>query len=784
MNQLACLTAGMLLFAVISTAAGDSLVTPYPYAVQPAAAPSVYAFGLRDVRLTDSLFKDAMNRNAEWLLKLEPDRFLAWFRKEAGLEPKGQVYGGWENQTIAGHCLGHYLSACAMMYAATGDEQYKARADYIVDELSLCQEANGNGYLAAYPNGKRTFEEVARGEIRSAGFDLNGIWVPWYTNHKVMAGLRDTYLYCNNPKALDVMKKMGDWACAVTEKLTEEQWQKMLACEHGGMNEVLIDLYALTGDEKYKTLALKFYHKAVLDPLAARQDKLAGLHANTQVPKTIGAARIYEVTGLEKFKTIARFFWDTVVAHYTFVNGGNSSNEHFGQPDKLSEPQHDTTETCNTYNMLKLTRHLFAANPQAAEMDYYERALYNHILAHQHPTTGMIMYKGFLDMPAQKNFCDPFNSFWCCVGTGFENHAKYADTIYFHNGSSLYVNLFIPSVLTWKEKDITITQETDFPASDTVKLTFTCAKTSTFSLKIRKPAWTNGMTVTVNGKAVPTEPDSTGYIAVNRGFDNGDVVELKLPMTLHTEAMPDKSNRIAFLYGPIVLAADLDGAERCPLLVGTLSELTAAIKPIEGKPLEFSAAGIARDIADDETKMRSLRLLPLYAVTDQRYTVYVDQFTPELWQKKKTEYTAEQERIRAIAARSIDVMRIGEMQPERDHNLKGENTTSGEYQGRKWRHAYNGWFEFDMKVLDEVPVELVCTYWGSDSGGRTFDILVDGTKIATQALTNQKPNTFFDVTYPVPAELTKGKETVRIRLQAHPNNTAGGLYGVRMMKTQ
>ncbi len=261
-------TAAAVCCFLTSIASGDSLALPYPYAVQPVPPPSVYAFGLSDVHLTEGIFKDAMNRNAQWLLKLEPDRFLAWFRKEAGLEPKGKVYGGWESQGVAGHCLGHYLSACAMMYAASGDAQYKARADYIIDELALCQEANGNGYLAAYPNGKRIFEEIARGDIRSAGFDLNGGWVPWYTNHKVMAGLRDAFVYCGNAKALEVLKKMGDWTFEVTKNLSDEQWQKMLACEHGGMNEVLIDLYAMTGEEKYKILALKFYHKEVLEKIS------------------------------------------------------------------------------------------------------------------------------------------------------------------------------------------------------------------------------------------------------------------------------------------------------------------------------------------------------------------------------------------------------------------------------------------------------------------------------------------------------------------------------------
>lgn len=784
LKQSLLLIAAFLLLIAVSIVSADSLVKDYPYAVAPAAPPEVYAFDLCDVQLTDSIFKDAMDRNAKWLFELEPDRFLAWFLREAGLPARGQVYGGWESMNIAGHSLGHYLSACAMMYAATGQEQYKARTDYIVAELALCQAANGNGYLAAYPNGKRAFEEVARGQIRSAGFDLNGIWVPWYTNHKVMAGLRDTYLYCATDQAMDVMKKMGDWTYDVTQKLTEEQWQTMLACEHGGMNEVMIDLYALTGEEKYKARALDFYHKAVLDPLADNEDKLAGLHANTQVPKIIGAARIYEMTKRDKFQTISRFFWDTVVKHYTFVNGGNSANEHFGRPDILSEPLHDTTETCNTYNMLKLTRHLFAAKPDAAEMNYYERALYNHILAHQNPETGMVMYKGFLDMPAKKTFSTPTNSFWCCVGTGFENHTKYADTIYFHNDKELYVNLFIPSVLNWKDKQVTVTQETAFPAEDTVKLKVTCPAPRAFTMKIRRPDWTRRMMVTVNGREVPAFADSTGYIAVNREFINGDIIELSLPMTLHIEAMPDKPNRIAFLYGPIVLAAELNSNGRAPLLVGNPDQLTTAIRPVRGRQLRFASSGIAWDVDDTNVTVQYMQLKPLYEIVDEPYTVYMDQFTPDQWQRAMAEYTAEQERLRQVAARTFDELRVGEMQPERDHQFIGQNTATGESEGRKWRDASNGWFEFTMQVLPNAPMELVCTYWGSDAGARTFDIVVDGAVIATQSLDAQNPNVFFDQTYPIPTELTQGKNSVRVRLQAHPNNTAGRLFGVSMMIAQ
>ncbi|MCE5185258.1 MAG: glycoside hydrolase family 127 protein [Planctomycetaceae bacterium] len=769
------------LFAALCVRA-DSLTKEFPLKAQLKAEPKVHAFALHEVKLLDGPFKSAMDRNAAWLKSIEPDRLLSKFRTEAGLEPKAQPYGGWEKDTIAGHSLGHYLSAISMQYAATGDEEFKKRIDYIIDELAACQNAHGDGYLAAYPNGRKVFQEVSRGQIRSKGFDLNGLWVPWYTNHKVMAGLRDAYVYARNEKALGVLTKMADWTINTTKDLTDEQWQNMLACEHGGMNEVLADVYALTGDPNYLETAKKFYHKFVLDPLSQKQDKLAGLHANTQVPKTIGAARIFELAGDENFGTISEFFWNTVVNHYTFVNGGNSANEHFGKPDRLSDPQHDTTETCNTYNMLKLTRHLYARQPKPAYMDYYERALWNHILAHQHPLTGMIMYKGFLDQPAKKNFSTPFDSFWCCVGTGWENHAKYGECIYAYNGESLYINQFIASEVSWK--GLHLKQETTFPASDTVKLTVTCDKTITMPLKIRKPFWTDKVTCTLNGKPQEIFADSSDYLVLNRGFANGDVIELKLPMSLRFEAMPDKPERIAFLYGPIVLAADMSNDTPLPLLDGTPQEALARVKPVDGKLLEFVGEKLSLGF-EENAQPADVRLIPLYQIADQKYTVYMDAFTADARKAKRAELQAELEKQKAEAARTVDTFRPGEMQSERDHNFDGQNILAGEYAGRKWRHADNGGhMAFDLKVLPDAAMELALTYWGSDAGGRVFDILVNETKIATQTLENVKPGVFTDVTYAIPAELTKGKETIRVKLAAHPGRTAGGIYGARTMKQQ
>ncbi|MBZ0257511.1 glycoside hydrolase family 127 protein, partial [bacterium] len=413
-------------------------------------------FSVEDVQLLDGPFLHARNLDAAYLLRLVPDRLLAGFREVAGLPAKAKRYGGWESMGVAGHTLGHYLSAASRLYAA-GDDRFLERINYIVDELKACQ-AN-SGYLAAFSEGKKVFEEVAKGDIRSAGFDLNGSWVPWYTFHKQFAGLIDAYRYCDNQEALEVAKKMGDWAIDVTSGLSEEQFQKMLACEHGGMNESMLELYAITGDERYLELSRRFHHQAVLGPLARGEANLPGLHSNTQIPKIIGVAHRYEYTQDEADHDIATYFWDRVVHHHTYANGGNSNHEHFGPADQLAHRlSSESSESCNTYNMLKLTRHLFSWTEDPQYSDYYEQALYNHILAAQNPDDGMMCYFIPMQVGGAKTYSTPFDSFWCCVGSGIENPARYTEGIYYHGDDDLLVNLFIPSVLKWKEQGVELRQ--------------------------------------------------------------------------------------------------------------------------------------------------------------------------------------------------------------------------------------------------------------------------------------------------------------------------------------
>ncbi len=735
------------------------------------------AFDLEAVRLLDGPFKSATARDAGYLLRLEPDRLLAWFRKEAGLEPKGDVYGGWESRGVAGHSLGHYLSACAMMYASTGDTRLRDRVTYVVDELAACQKANGNGYVAAIPNGKEIFKQVAAGDIRSQGFDLNGGWVPWYTMHKVFAGLLDANRYSASDRALAVATGLADWAVVTLANLDDAQFQRMLACEHGGMNESLAELYARTGNEKYLALSRRFHHRAVLDPLSRGEDRLDGLHANTQIPKLIGLARRYELTGDESDKRTAEFFWDRVVHHHSYVIGGNSDGEHFGPPDKLNRRlSQNSCEVCNTYNMLKLTRHLFAWHPTSEFADFYERALYNHILASQNPTSGMVCYYVPLGPGAEKAYSTPFDSFWCCVGSGMENHAKYGDSIYFHDDAGVWVNLFVASELTWKERGLTLRQETTFPEAGTTTLSVTAERPTDLALRIRRPAWAgDGFEIKVNGKAQKVAA-ADGYAVVSRTWKTGDRVEVTLPMALRLESMPDEPKRVAVMYGPLVMAGDLGATATIkPALVTGGRPVADWIKPVPGQPATFrtTSAGRPGDVT----------LRPFYRTHDVKYSVYWDLFTPAEWSRREADYRAEEERIRKLEAATLDVAQPGEMQPERDHEMRGERTEAGDGPGKKWRHALDGgWFSFDMKVSPDAPVSLVCTFWGSDAGNRTFDILIDGVKVGTKTLAREHPEEFFDETYAIPAELTRGKSRVTVRFQPHPGNIAGGVFGLRIIK--
>ncbi len=578
------------------------------------------------VQLLPGPFLTARELDMQLLLWLEPDRLLHRFRSNAGLEPLGALYGGWESEGLPGHSLGHYLSACSMMYAATSDMRFKKRVDYIVDQLYTCQKARGTGYLGAIPGEDQAFDELAAGEIRVTKSELNGIRMPWYTFHKLLSGLTDAYVYGDNRKARFIAVRMGDWAVKKLDNLSEESFQKMLVCEHGGMNEALANLYALTGKKRFWFLSFRFNQKSVLNPLLEARDALNGQNANAQIPLILGCARQYEITGSEQEKHLSLFFWERVVRHHSYVIGGNSQYEHFGPPDSLSQRLSNyTAESCNSYNMLKLTRHLFTWEPRVEYGDYMERALYNHILSAQHPETGMFCYYAPLASGSQKSYSTRDSSFWCCFGTGMESAARFTDNIWFESSSGLYLNLFIPSELDWGNGRMKIRVETAYPENGKVRLVFS-GKKMRKPLMIRYPSWAGkGLLIKINGEELQYKGEPGSFITIDRTWREGTVVDLEIPMPVYTESMPDNPYRLAFFYGPVVLCGELvsephDVSREIPLLVGSLSSVKSALEPVTGTPLTFRLPSV--------TTPGGLLMLPFYRMHDGRYMVYFDLISP------------------------------------------------------------------------------------------------------------------------------------------------------------
>lgn len=757
-------------------------------AVAPAAPDQLAPFPLPSVRLLAGPFKTAMERDAKYMLELETDRLLHNFRVNAGLPSTAAPLGNWEapKSELRGHLTGHYLSACALMFASTGDPRFKERAVLLVRELARCQSALGSrGYLSAFP--ESLFDRLEAG---------TKVWAPYYTLHKILAGLLDAHTHCGDAQALAVATRLGDWVISRTGRLSDDQVEKMLGEEHGGINEAMANLYALTGTESHLRAARRLCHRRVLDPLAAHVDTLAGLHANTQIPKVIGTARLYTLTGEARWRTIADFFWDRVAHHHSYVIGGNSDHEGFGPPDVLSNRVSPfTAETCNTYNMLKLTRQVFAWSVAATQADFYERALYNHILATQDPATGLMAYH----IPVFGGWFMPYNtpndSAWCCTGSGFENHAKYGDSIYWHNAEELFVNLFIASELTWREKAVTLRQETRYPEEETSRLSVRCAQPRAFTLRLRFPGWARrGIEIKVNGAPVAQTGAPGSYVSIARTWRDGDVVDVKIPMDLRLEPMPDNPTRAAICYGPIVLAGELGREGIKPPMPYAIKQsdffkeapppipvLVAGRRPpgewlvrVPDQPLAFRTNGVGQP--------RDISLVAFYRLPPQRFSLYWDILTPEQLEQRHAAEQANAERLQALAARTFDSAGIGDPEAEKAHAVQGKNTNPGTFSHRPYRAAGNGgWFSYTLRVPAGKPARLLCTYWGSDAGPRTFDVVVDGTTIATEKLNHNRPGEFYDVEYDLPPALLAGKATVIVKLEAHSGQIAGGLYDLRVL---
>ena len=785
---------------------------------------------ISDVRLLGGPLKHAQDLDADYLLELEPDRMLAFYRERAGLEPKGEPYGGWDGpgRNLTGHIGGHYLSGVSLMWAATGDARFKTRADYIVAELKEVQDAHGDGYLSALEGGRRCFDELARGEIRSAAFDLNGEWAPWYTLHKTYAGLRDAYRYTGNRTALNVEVAFAAWAERVLAGLDGAQIQHMLNTEFGGMNEIMVDLYADTGDERWLDLSYKFEHRAFIEPLARHQDNLAGVHGNTQIPKLVGSADRFAATGNAADLMAAGFFWDRVVRHHSFASGGHGKDEYFGPPDHLNDRVDGrTAETCNVYNMLKLTRQLFALRPDAHYADFHERALFNHILASIDPEDGRTCYMVPVGRGVQREYQDMFRSFTCCVGSGMESHALHGDGIYNRSADRLWVNLYAPSEAKWTEAGIGLSMDTDFPEGDSATMTLSLPYPRQFTLALRRPYWVGeGFSVRVNGREVdfsesaPPRPregrqdapeDRRGlrrydtdfvastYVELDRQWHDGDTVKIALPKTLRLEPVPDNPRRASIMWGPLVLAGDLgpeperrrsegDGDEqhvppKVPVLIAADRPVSEWLRPVAGSPDSFRTDGVGRE-PDEVGSVADLTFVPMYKLHRRLYSTYWDLFTPAEWDEEKAAYAAEAERVRLLEAATVAYLEPGEAVFDRPFNFQGgEDSVPQRILGRPGRRG-GSWFSYDVPVEPDHPMTMILTYYSGDRRGTpaSFRIQVDGQVVATQDIDRSEPPRFFDIEYPLPGPLVVGKDAVTVRFEALEGSQIATVFGLRMIR--
>ncbi|MFY9153576.1 MAG: glycoside hydrolase family 127 protein [Prolixibacteraceae bacterium] len=762
-------------------------------------------FPLGDVMLLDGPFKQACDLNIQTLLKYDVDRLLAPYRKEAGLPEKAKCYPNWDG--LDGHVGGHYLSAMAINYAATGNTECRKRMDYMISELKICQDANalkypgwGVGYVGGIPNSQDLWPKIKAGEVGA----IWKYWAPYYNIHKMFAGLRDAWLYTGSTEAKNIFLNFCDWAISVTSGLTDAQMEEMLGNEHGGMDEVLADAYQITGNEKYLTGAKRYSHKMFLDPLSQGIDNLDNKHANTQIPKFIGFERIAELGGDEKYGKAGSFFWETVTSNRSLAFGGNSRREHFPAKESCIDfiTVNDGPESCNSYNMLKLTEDLFRIHPSAKYADYYERTVFNHILSTQHPEHGGYVYFTSARPRHYRVYSAPNEAMWCCVGTGMENHGKYNQFIYTHSKDSLFLNLFIASELNWKEKGVKIKQETSFPDEEQTKLTITEGD-SNFKLMVRYPVWVSegALKISVNGRDVHVTSLPSSYVCIDRKWKKGDVIKITLPMHNTIEHLPNVPEYIAFMHGPILLGAktgteDLKGlvaddgrwgqyaggeylpVNKAPILIeDNIQNIGDKLVPVKGKPLNFRL----------NVKMENpagLTLEPFYKIHDARYMMYWLALSNSGY-KAYTDSLAniEKEKL-ALEKLTIDQVATGEQQPETDHVLQKDNSVTGNNLNEFYREARNGgYFSYDLATKSETNLSLLVRYWGAEWGNRKFDILIDDQKVLTVDNTDKWNQSMFkEEEYSIPDSMVTGKTHVRVKFLSFPGSTAGAVYHLRLIR--
>ena len=765
-------------------------------------------FPLGDITLLDGPLKHARDLNVQVLLKYDCDRMLAPYRKEAGLQPRKPSYPNWDG--LDGHVGGHYLTALAIN-AATGNEECRKRMEYMISELQLVLDANNqrheawcHNYIGGVPNSAKMWTAFSKGDFGP----YFGTWAPFYNIHKMYAGLRDAWLYCGNEQAKNLFLKFCDWAVDITRDLNDEQMERMLGNEHGGMNEVLADAYAITGEQKYMDCARRFSHKTLLVPLENGKDCLDNMHANTQIPKVIGYQRIAELAHDVQYHNASEYFWEIVTRQRSLAFGGNSRREHFPTKENCIDYINDIDgpESCNTYNMLKLTEDLNRVKPNGMYGDFYETAMFNHILSAQHPQHGGYVYFTPARPRHYRNYSAPNKAMWCCVGTGMEDHGKYGQFVWTHDkgvkaeNDALYVNLFVASELNWKDRKMVIRQQTAFPYAETSVVEVAKGK-GTFILKVRKPSWCDDFTV----KGVGFDADSyeeNGYVCIKRKWKKGDQVKISMPMHAYIKPMVNVPQYVAIMYGPIMLGMKTGNEDmrsliaddsrfgqyaggkklaldKAPILLPKhLDDIAKDLKPIPGKPLHFKLATHMENAIEGE-------LQPFFEIHDSRYMMYWLALGENDYKAYMQKLADEEKARQALENRTVDKVSPGEQQPETDHRMETDNSEKGNTEGVFFRDAKDGhYFSYLMQTKGETDLSLQLKFWGQDEWRTSeFDIYIDD-RLLTSVNNSHRWRTtqFKTVDYAIPSELVKGKKEVRVKFVAHKGKQVGQIYGVRLVK--
>ena len=765
-------------------------------------------FPLGDITLLDGPLKHARDLNVQVLLKYDCDRMLAPYRKEAGLQPRKPSYPNWDG--LDGHVGGHYLSALSIN-AATGNEECRKRMEYMISELQLVLDANNqrheawcHNYIGGVPNSAKMWTAFSKGDFGP----YFGTWAPFYNIHKMYAGLRDAWLYCGNEQAKNLFLKFCDWAVDITRDLNDEQMEKMLGNEHGGMNEVLADAYAITGEQKYLDCARRFSHRMLLVPLENGKDCLDNMHANTQIPKVIGYQRIAELAHDVQYHNASEYFWEIVTRQRSLALGGNSRREHFPTKENCIDYINDIDgpESCNTYNMLKLTEDLNRVKPNGMYGDFYETAMFNHILSAQHPLHGGYVYFTSARPRHYRNYSAPNEAMWCCVGTGMEDHGKYGQFVWTHDkgvkaeNDALYVNLFVASELNWKDRKMVIRQQTAFPYAESSVVEVAKGK-GTFILKVRKPSWCENFTV----KGVGFDADSyeeNGFVCMKRKWKKGDQVKISMPMHAYIKPMINVPQYVAIMYGPILLGMktgteDMRGLiaddsrfgqyaggkklalDEAPILLPKhLDDIAKDLKPVPGKPLHFKLATRMENAIDGE-------LQPFFEIHDSRYMMYWLALGENDYKAYMQKLADEEKARQALEARTVDKVNPGEQQPETDHNMEADVTERGNTEGVFFRDARDGhFFSYLMQTKGETNLSLQLKFWGQDEWRTSeFDIYVNDKLLCSVNNSHRWRTTQFKtVDYAIPSEFVKGKKEIRVKFVAHKGKQVGQIYGVRLVK--